>query len=308
MIDPTNLNSAAQPSNALHPGRFTLRELFILTALVCIAGALYSWAGIEPGFAGPLFFIAAFATVIFVVHMLTRWSLLGVFVAIAALTVLGALLLPPTHHGPGHGRRGQCSNHLKQIGLALQNYHDEYGSFPPAHIADSKGNPIHSWRVLILPFIEQKPLYDRYSFNEPWDGPNNRKLHNEIMRVYCCPSCPEDQPKTDTSYVAVMGPNTMWPGAKATNFSDLTDGTSNTIMVVEIYNSGIHWMEPRDLHMAQMPLAVNPQQGQGISSTHPNVALAVFADGHTAALSSTIPPDILRLLLTIADGEPIGEY
>jgi len=308
MTDPSNLNSATQPSNALHPGRFTLRELFILTALVCIAGALYSWVDIEPGFAGPLFFIAAFATVIFVIHMLTRWSLLGVFVAIAALTVLGALLLPPGHHGHKHGRRMQCSNHLKQIGLSLQNYHDTYGSFPPVHIADSKGQPIHSWRVLILPFIEQKALYDRYSFDEPWDGPNNRKLHNEIVGVFCCPSDHANQPRTHTSYVAVMGPNTMWPGSKATKYSDLTDGTSNTIMVVETHNSGIHWMEPRDLHMTQMPLAVNPPQGQGISSGHPNVALAVFADGHTNALTSKTPPDIIRRLLTIADGETIGDY
>jgi hypothetical protein len=73
-----------------------------------------------------------------------------------------ALLLPSVGHGPEHPRRAQCGNHLKQIGLALQNYHDTYNSFPPAYIADANGKPMHSWRVLILPFMEQKPLYDKF--------------------------------------------------------------------------------------------------------------------------------------------------
>src|SRR5207248_2869881 len=72
-------------------------------------------------------------------------------------------------------RASQCLC-IKQIGLALLNYHDTYGSFPPAYVADATGKPIHSWRVLILPFMEQSSLYNAYSMAEPWDGPNNRKL------------------------------------------------------------------------------------------------------------------------------------
>jgi hypothetical protein len=297
---PTSIDAAA-PS----PFQFTLRQLLLLTVACAFGLAIaFHW-----GFVGFVvcYFAACALAMLWGLHSRSIvWAEGGTVMMIVGLVI--SCLMPAVNDTRTPSRRSQCSNHLRQIGISLQNYHDTYGSFPPVHIADSKGQPIHSWRVLILPFMEQQALYDRYRFDEPWDGPNNRKLHNEIMHVYCCPSCPKGQPKTDTSYVAVIGPNTVWPGSKATKFTDLSDGTSNTIMVVETFNSGIHWMEPRDLHMTQMPLVVNPQQGQGISSDHPNVALAVFADGHTSALTSKTPPDILRRLLTIADGEPIGDY
>jgi len=79
-------------------------------------------------------------------------------------------------------------------------------------------------------------------------------------------------------------------------------------MVVEVANSGIHWMEPRDLHVVQMPLAVNPPRGQGISSAHPHVALAVYADGHTYPLDDKTPPESIHALLSVAGGETIGDY
>ena len=167
---------------------------------------------------------------------------------------------------------------------------------------------MHSWRVLILPFAEHKALYDAYRFDEPWDGPNNRKLHNQYPAYFCCPSGNAKQPKGETNYVAVVGPETMWPDGKATKCSDIKDGTSSTLMVVEVANSGIHWMEPRDLHIVQMPMAISPPRGQGISSAHPHVALGLYADGHTYPLTNTTPPNILRALLTPAGGETIGDY
>jgi hypothetical protein len=202
----------------------------------------------------------------------------------------------------------QCSNHLKQLALALQNYHDYYHCFPPAYIADQNGKPIHSWRVLILPFLEKKELYSRYRFDEPWDGPNNRKLHREIVGVYCCPSRPRRQSGIETSYVAVVGPETMWPGSKSTSANDISDGTTNTIMVVETTNSGIHWMEPRDLDFATMPTLINSNWGPSISSTHPRVALVAFADGRSQALPNDTPQDVIKAMLTAAGGEAIRDF
>jgi type II secretory pathway pseudopilin PulG len=230
-------------------------------------------------------------------------------VVVAILGILVAVLLPARRTGVREAvRRIQCSNHLKQIGLALQNYHDDYRSFPPAYFADAEGKPIHSWRVLILPYMEQKSLYDKYSFSEPWNGPNNSKLHSEVLHVYGCPSRPGKQPRTETSYVAIVGAQTAWPGETTINYDAIADKKSDTILIVEMAKSGIHWMEPRDLDFTQMPMAVNPEHGPGMSSPHPNVALAVFADGHTAALTKNTPPEILRRLLMIADGEQIGDY
>jgi Protein of unknown function (DUF1559) len=228
---------------------------------------------------------------------------------VGILAFLFFLLLPVSRFGSREAsRRMQCSNHLKQIGLALQNYHDDYQTLPPAYVADADGKPMHSWRVLILPYLGEKELYNKYDFSEPWNGPNNSKLHGELVHVFHCPSRSAPYENRDTNYVAVTGPETTWPGEKAVGLASLTDGTSNTILVVEMTESGIHWMEPRDLEMAQMPMAVNPKGGQGISSDHPNVALALFADGHIHALNTNTPADILRRLLTIADGESIGDY
>ena len=67
-------------------------------------------------------------------------------------------------------------NNLKQIAMALQCYHQANGCFPPAYIADKTGKPMHSWRVLILPYLDRDDLYKAYNFTEPWDGPNNKKL------------------------------------------------------------------------------------------------------------------------------------
>src|SRR5262245_15742705 len=174
---------ATQPNR--RPGRFTLRELCILTALVALTAALFTWARVEPIYAGPLFIAALFAVIAFGIHMATRRPPVEIIALLAILIPFGCFfLLPIGRYSPEAARRMQCSNHLKQIGLALQNYHDTFGSFPPAYIADSKGQPIHSWRVLILPFIEQRQLYDKYRFDEPWDGPNNSNLHGEIVEVF----------------------------------------------------------------------------------------------------------------------------
>ena len=93
--------------------------------------------------------------------------------------------------------RSECRNHLKQIGLALHNYHDTYGSLPPAITRGPDGKPWHSWRILILPWLEQQDIYDRYRFDEPWDGPNNRKLHAAADRVRQRPPRPDVPGKSE---------------------------------------------------------------------------------------------------------------
>jgi hypothetical protein len=175
-----------------------------------------------------------------------------------------------------------------------------HGTFPPAYIADANGTPMHSWRVLILPYIEQKRIYDQYDFNEPWDGPNNSRLHGTRVKLFTCPS--DTAAMTNTNYVVVTGSKTLWPRAKATRLSDIKDGADNTIMLVEMHNSGIHWMAPFDLDSAQMSLAVNSAGGTSISSGHhdPNV---VMASGETKKLKNNTSPKALKAALTIAGGE-----
>jgi type II secretory pathway pseudopilin PulG len=223
--------------------------------------------------------------------------------------ILLALLLPAVQAAREAARRSQCNNNLKQIGLALQTYADINKAFPPAYVADENGRPMHSWRVLILPYMEQKALYDRYDFDEAWDGPNNSQLADLMPPAYQCPSDPTaGTGSTTTSYAAITGPGTLFDADVPSTFGTIRDGTSNTIIVAEAASAGIQWMEPRDLDVNQMTFQINGSPTD-ISSHHPGVALAVFADGHTTALQNSITAQILHALITKAGGEPItGDF
>lgn len=196
-------------------------------------------------------------------------------------------------------RISQCQNNLKQIALALHNYHDVFRHFPTAFSRGADGTPWHSWRVDILPFLEQQPLYSSYRFWEPWNGPTNSKLSKAAPT---CLRCPFDEgPATDTSYLAVTGPGTIWPDDKPTRFRDVLDGTSNTIMVVEVANSGVHWMEPRDLRIDEMNLNVDGAPGNSISSNHIRGAAVLFADGHVELLTQETAKATIKNWLLISD-------
>jgi len=190
---------------------------------------------------------------------------------------------------------------LKQIALSMHNYHDVYGCFPPAYIADEAGRPLHSWRVLLLPYMEEKPLYDKYRFDEPWDGPHNQKLASAIINAYSGAADHSGPKDTETDYVAIVGPGTLWPGERSLAISDIPDGTANVIAVVEVRHSGIHWMEPRDLHILQMAPTINAPHGQGISSEHKGGANVAFANAAVRLLPESTPADVLRSWINIDD-------
>jgi hypothetical protein len=113
-----------------------------------------------------------------------------------------------------------------------------------------------------------------------------------------------------TSYVAIVGPETAWPDAKPVSMAKIKDGSSNTLLVVESHHSGIHWMEPRDLHTTQMSQQINSSQGQGIRSAHHpkqshGCAMGLFADGSVRVLDGDLAPATVRALMTIAGGEDV---
>lgn len=203
-------------------------------------------------------------------------------------------------------RRAACVNNLRQISLALQGYHDKYGSFPPAYIADEQGRAMHSWRVLILPWLDKQEIYDRYRFDEPWDGPNNRKLHDAVVPVYWCPNNPK-QGRT-TAFVAVVGKATAWRGAEPVSLDEMTDGPEDIIQLVETLSPSIHWMEPRDLEFNHMSFTINdPKGAPGLASTHPYGVNVVKVSAYVKFLNQRTTPNELRAMLTIAGGEKIGD-
>jgi prepilin-type processing-associated H-X9-DG protein len=224
---------------------------------------------------------------------------LGTFVLLTSL-VAGAVR--SARHA---AKTASCNCHLKQLGIALQNYHDTYKCYPPAYIADANGKPMHSWRVLILPFMCEKECYDKYRFDEPWNGPHNRELANEFgSHIYRCPAA--DGYPSETSYVAVVGPETGWPAPNCSSVPDFTDGTSDTIAMVEVANSGIHWMEPRDLTFEEASEGISASPtSEHISSPHGTGANFLFFDSHVDYVPLDTPPERLRGLLTRNGGEDV---
>ena len=161
---------------------------------------------------------------------------------------------------------------------------------------------MHSWRVLILPYIEQQELYKEYRFDEPWDGPNNRQLAHRMPKIYALHG--DHKPgRTITNYLAVVGPNTVWRPGKPMTVKDVKDGVSNTIMIAENRGRDVHWMEPRDLEFDNMDWTINSPNG--ISSKY-DAPAAVFLDCSVRRLSPKLAPTALQALFTIDGHEPIG--
>jgi prepilin-type processing-associated H-X9-DG protein len=260
---------------------------------------------------GPLGVLAFAILLLLAIAVARSWMVL--FWSVALLVLVAAVLLPAVANCRPAARRIQCNNNLKQIALALHDYEKANGCYPPAYIADKNGRPVHSWRVLLLPYLGYDSLYNQYSFNEPWDGPNNSKLLAARPREYVCPSdaraySPDAAP---TSYVAVVGPKAAWTGEKPRKAADLTP-SSETIMLVEVADAGISWTEPKDLLVTALETAGTCPSTVTVSSQHGNRsgflytyrigtgANVAFADGSVQYIEpESLPPHLLRKYLTI---------
>src|SRR5262245_36816894 len=131
---------------------------------------------------------------------------------------------------------------------------------------------MHSWRVLLLPFLEHRKLHSEYEFSQPWDGPDNQPLAPRMPRTYAFHG--EYRPGlTTTNYLAVVGPETVWPGDATLCSEDVTDGLSSTILIVENRGARVHWMEPRDLVFAEMSFEVNDPAGVSSKYLDPAVVM-----------------------------------
>jgi type II secretory pathway pseudopilin PulG len=234
---------------------------------------------------------------------LVAFGVAGAFVVLLACGgILLALLLPAVQAAREAARRMQASNNLKQLSLAMQNYHDQYGVLPPAIVRDKNGKPLYSGRVLLLPWLESQGIYSRFDKSQAWDSPANRPLTQTALFTFRDPSAPSP-PAGQTDFLFVTGKGTAMealPDGGNIRFADITDGTSNTLFMVEVKNSGINWAEPRDLDISQ-PMALPP-------SNHPSGNLAVFIDGHTQVIPKTVPPEQIRAMATRSGGEQINDF
>jgi hypothetical protein len=228
----------------------------------------------------------------------------ALFGAVMVGGILLALLMPAVQATREAARRAQCNNHLKQIALALHNHHASFQCFPPACGAGPNGRAMHSWRVTILPYIDQQDLFKSYDFNEPWDSPKNRAIASQMPKLFRCPSDTQAA-DNETSYVMITGKGTVGgePGKPGTRLGDIIDGTSNTILVVEVPGLKIPWTEPRDITVEELLQRIGPGSGGRLSHLRGfNVALC---DGSVQFLPVTIDRETLRRLALYNDGLPV---
>ena len=216
------------------------------------------------------------------------------------IPIMIALLLPAVQAAREAARRAQCTNHLKQIGLALHNSDSTHGHYPAPAIRDKDGKPLLSWRVAILPELGQDALYKEFHLDEPWDSDHNKALLSRMPDVFACPSDPANPTPTNgmTAYRGFTGPGTLFEGPEGTTIRSVTDGTVVTVAVVES-TEAVPWTRPDDFPIE--PGGPLPPVG----SKHPRGFNALFVDGSVKFLRSDAAPDVLRALATRNGGEAV---
>ena len=215
--------------------------------------------------------------------------------------ILVGLLLPAVQKVREAASRTHSTNNLKQLGIALHNYHDVNGRFPPAYVVDKSGKPLYSWRVLILPYIEQDAIYKKWKLDEPWDSPNNKPLSDLAIKVF---NDPAREASNKTPYRVFFGNGAMFDAGKpgpmtgGTRFQDVTDGTSNTFMVVDAREE-VPWAAPQELPFdPQKPLPSLGAPGR-------QVFLALMGDGSVRAVALGVKEETLKSYITRSGGEVI---
>jgi len=212
--------------------------------------------------------------------------------------------------------RDQSKNNLKQIALAMHNHHDATTRFPGQAIRSKDGKPLLSWRVAILPYIEHMGVYQQFHLDEPWDSEHNKTLIAKMPASYASPALTSAQrAKGLTSYLAPLSrkpaatikanePSAMemiFDNPEGNRLNEITDGTSNTIMVLEAHpKSAVIWTKPDDLVLDEKkPFA--GLEGQ------PNAFSAAFADGSVRSISYSVDPKVFWWMLLMNDGNPLPQ-
>jgi hypothetical protein len=209
-----------------------------------------------------------------------------------------AFVLPAIHNAREAARRSQSVNNLKQIALAMHNYHSANNEFP-SDVCDAEGKPLLSWRVRILPYLENQALYNEFHMDEPWDSEHNKPLSETVVAVFTAPSS-KPVPAGHTFYQGFVGNGAFFEACEGTSLAKITDGTSNTILCVEA-GEAVPWTKPGDLPYdpeKPLPKLGGPGYAGGFN--------AALADGSVRFIKNSIAENVLRALITKNGGEVVS--
>jgi hypothetical protein len=228
-------------------------------------------------------------------------ALVGVVAFCLIISVVGGMIYLVRSAAKSFGpavAKAQATSNYKQVALAIHAYHAKYGRFPPVAMptADGKKQGL-SWRVAILPFMgpDQEALYKQFKIDKPWDDPENMKLASLMPYFYT----PGDGSFTDRTHVRVFtGNRAMFDLQSQRRITDITDGLSNTIMLVEATDP-VLWIKPDELPFEPK----KPPPSLGLPGN--DFFVVAMGDGSVRFLKKTISPDKLRLAIDSADGQPV---
>jgi prepilin-type processing-associated H-X9-DG protein len=220
--------------------------------------------------------------------------LLEVLAVLGIIVLAIALLLPATRSARPAAWRAQCVNNLKQIALALHKYEQVHKALPPAYTVDAGGRRLHSWRTLILPYLEHEALYRTIDLSKPWNDPANARALETSLPVFRCPEAAGL--RDTTTYLAIAQPGGCLIPGEPRRLAEITDGPAATLMVIEAgEENAVPWMAPAD---ADESLVMS--LGPTTRLHHAGGMNACFVDGNVTFLKAGTPAVVRRALMTIS--------
>lgn len=213
---------------------------------------------------------------------------------IGALVVM--FFLPAVRTAPKARDRLRCAFNLRQIVIALRGYEQAYGCLPPACTVDAGGRPLHSWRTLILPYLDERELYASIDLARPWDDPANAKALQTSVSTYHCRKL--SGPRNTTTYLAVVAPGGCFLPTQARRMAEITDARGSTLMLIEAgVGNAFPWMKPAD---ADEALVMRLGRDRVEDLNHAGGFNACFVDDNVKFLGADLSPETRRALISIA--------
>jgi hypothetical protein len=198
-------------------------------------------------------------------------------------------------------RRQRSIRNLMHLGLAMANYHDAHRHYPPAASVDKDGKPLLSWRVHVLPYLDQADLYRQFKLDEPWDSPHNKKLIEKMPDIFRVPTL-RPLPKYTTTYLVPVGKETIFHDNKGTAIKEITDGTSRTVLIVEAdADQAVIWTKPGDWQFD------SKEPTRGLGKLRGDWFIAAFADASARQFNPEQDKRLLPAVFTRAGGEKFAE-